>query len=327
MLLRSHIRLLLRRPTQSLIGLSIFAAVIYLFIALSAIGSPLRTYAFLRQADPVEGGYPYMKPEGLSLEPPKPKTLPWKAPPRVLVAAHPSTMNLTSFLPDLLPQWNISSQPIPQEFLNMRIDHESNKGRTANAYLTFIIENYYNLPETMVFLDANFNDWDNEKTVQRLQSIASLRTDFVQKEGYTNLHCGNAKDCKTIETSNPPDELRTLEVHIAQVWREVFDVVEPPHKHVAGNVPRQPVEVLVYHQEVPKKLAAVLGGDFAVSRAQVKTREVADYMRLWKWINHTDMDDDSAGLLMEYLWPVVFGKSEVFCEEQKVCLCGLYGRC
>lgn len=336
MLLHTYIHRWLHRPIHSLLGLCVFAVV--LFITITYLG-PLSSYAPFKPHVPlINEGYPYIKMEGLQMTPPKPKEYPWKegnpafaVPPRVLVVAHPSTAySLMGILAPLLPGWNTSSQPIPKEFVKLRVDHLTNKGRIATAYLTYIIENYYSLPETMVFLDGNFNNsWDDKsQTVQIVRNLTYLRTEFVQKEGFANLLCWDASECraKGISTAKPPHTFRTLDVHIPQAWRELFGLIDASQKAGAaafgGNA-----NVLAGHEQVPKRLAAVLGGNFAVSRTQVKSRGVADYLKLWRWLQSTKMDDDSAGLLMEYLWPVIFGKSAEFCEHRSKCRCELYGRC
>ena len=69
------------------------------------------------------------------------------------------------------------------------------------------------------------------------------------------------------------------------------------------------------------------GAQFAVSRAQVLARDVGEYQRFWAWVQRTRMDDESAGLLMEVLWPVVFGRAEAYCPEFGTCECEAFGRC
>lgn len=79
--------------------------------------------------------------------------------------------------------------------------------------------------------------------------------------------------------------------------------------------------------DVPEQLAAPSGSAFAVSEKQVRKRSVGEYQRYWAWLNATKMDDDTARLVFEYLWHVVFGRGAVFCVDEGRCGCEVFGRC
>jgi hypothetical protein len=96
-----------------------------------------------------------------------------------------------------------------------------------------------------------------------------------------------------------------LEAKIPKIWETLF-----------GNT-----------TDIPKQIATVPEAKFAVSRAQVHKRNVEDYLKYWKWLNQTIMDDDSSGMLFEYLWHIIFGKDAIFCPEPTRCECDLYGEC
>jgi hypothetical protein len=160
----------------------------------------------------------------------------------------------------------------------------------------------------MVFLPPK--DAFEQDPLDLRSTIPKLQIPFIQTSGYASLHCPTHKSrttCnnKVLEPVKPSYELRTLEAKIPDVWREWF-----------GN-----------RTEVPDRIATVLGAQFAVSRAQVQNRGVEEYLKIWTWLNKTIMDDDSSGLVLEYMWHIVFGKEAIFCPERERCQCELYGRC
>ncbi|KAI4747583.1 hypothetical protein E4T50_02112 [Aureobasidium sp. EXF-12298] len=167
-----------------------------------------------------------------------------------------------------------------------------NKGREANVYLTYIVENYAKLPSTVAFVHAHENarhtDADGHSNVN---SLSSLNIDFVQSNGYANLRC----------TANPgcPDgvrpfhdyhdaEDRRAEHAIADVWKELF-----------GN------------SDVPKVIGAACCAQFAVSRDQVRRRPLEFYVGALKWLYETPLDDDTSGRVFEHLWHIIFGQDPV----------------
>jgi hypothetical protein len=215
----------------------------------------------------------------------------------------------TSWVQKLEPTWRNEVIDIKSMYSHAHPKaHRPDKGRVANAYLRWIIENYHHLPETMIFLPPR--DAFEQDPLDLRSTILKLQIPFIQTSGYANLHCPTQKSrttCnnKVLEPVKPSYELRTLEAKIPDVWREWF-----------GN-----------RTEVPDRIATVLGAQFAVSRAQVQNRGVEEYLKIWTWLNKTIMDDDSSGLVFEYMWHIVFGKEAIFCPERKRCQCELYGRC
>ncbi|KAG9635931.1 hypothetical protein KCU64_g14818, partial [Aureobasidium melanogenum] len=65
-----------------------------------------------------------------------------------------------------------------------------NKGREANVYLTYIVENYEKLPSTIAFVHAHEGAWHIDADgYSNIKSLSSLNIDFVQSNGYANLRC------------------------------------------------------------------------------------------------------------------------------------------
>jgi hypothetical protein len=265
---------------------------------------------------PVTGHAPYTgQPDPSPWNPPSPKEASQETPAERLIVKVKFEGENVSWMKKLEPTWQNEFVTVESMYLHLHAKaHRPDRGRIASAYLTWIIENYNHLPETVVFLPSS-DPFDKSisglhSTISLYNSISSLQTPFVQSSGFANLHCPTSKSrttCnnKVLNSEKPSYELRTLETQIVDVWKECFG------------------EGI----QTPARIASVLGSEFVVSREQMKKRSVEEYLKLWSWLNSTVMDDDSAGLVFEYIWHVVFGKDAIFCPEQAKCECDLHGRC
>jgi hypothetical protein len=206
------------------------------------------------------------------------------------------------------PDWERSVQSIGRNFAKLRFyeygSQKIDKGRIANAYLSYIIVNYYRLPSTLVFLNTDALD------IADLAALKGTNLDLlentVKDSGYTNLRCMARSGCRREYMPNrePPDEFRTLEVAISTFWGELFNATA-----------------------IPDIISSPCCAQFAVSGDKVRERAVEEYLRYWKWLNKTTLNDDTAGLFFEYIWHILFGKEPEYCLEMGACGCEAYGRC
>lgn len=321
-----------RRTREIVAAAALFFIVIFALLP-SAKHSGASSWR-LRSRNDITGGHPYVKPSSPSWAAPHPTlaTAKWNTnrppppssplsastppdPDRVLVVAKLQGEDV-SWLSLSFPDWQVSEYTISSHFALL---HHSgtivDKGRIANAYLTYLIENYYTLPSTIVFLTPHRNipssrsSYQNQKPISlgRYPLLKTLNIEHVQRAGYTNLRCTSSTTCLTtvFPFRTPPNEYRILEVTLPKVWEQLFP------------------DTLV-----PEKLAATCCAEFAVSRDQVRKRELEEYKKFWEWLNKTNMDDETAGLVMEALWHVVFGQPHVDCEGTVgQCECDVYGQC
>jgi hypothetical protein len=283
--------------------------VLLLFIFFCASTSTLWTLhksfeAALSQGRPYSG-----RPNPIPWDWPKPKDASGQNPTERLIIKVALEEEDTSAIDSFAPAWQHDIVLVKPLYSHVHPNaHRPDKGRIANAYLTWLVENYHNLPETLVFIPPQDSLENNPLDIRAVTS--TLQVPFVQTSGFANLRCPVRKSSTTcndrvLEPFAPTHEFRTLETNITQAWASLFG---------KGT-------------EVPLQIATVLGAEFVVSRAQVQTRSVEEYLHYWAWLNKTIMDDDSAGLVMEYVWHVVFGKEAIFCPERVGCECELYGRC
>lgn len=180
-----------------------------------------------------------------------------------------------------------------------------NKGRESLAYLQYIVEHYYDLPSTIVFVHSHKDGWPeawhtDTFTYSNVDSIRSLQLEYVQKHGYANLRCQESPGC--------PDEI--------QPFRSGASSSSDPTQHpgqYAEKFYAQAWEELFNNTSVPPVVAAPCCSQFAVSRAQVLKRPKTDYDRFYRWVLNTPLSDDVVARIMEYTWHIIFGRNPVQC--------------
>jgi hypothetical protein len=170
-----------------------------------------------------------------------------------------------------------------------------NKGKEAMAYLTYLIENYSNLPDISIFLHAHKDGypaaWHTDvEGYSNVLSVQSLRHDTVHRLGFVNLRCGWIPGCPDeIQPFRTTDAHRTTEHIFVEAWRDLF--------------PDEPT--------IPRKVGTPCCAQFAVSREAILRKEKAEYVRYREWLLNTRCDDELSGRIFEYLWHIIFGREAV----------------
>lgn len=166
-----------------------------------------------------------------------------------------------------------------------------NKGHEAMVYLTYIIDNYHNLPDIMFFHHHHQQAW--HQMFSSSYEFAHLDPLSVQKQGYLSPRC--LPGCENIiELSGDVSPLEDLkgtsrDVQISSVLHEFLDPGE----------------------KVPTKIAAPCCAQFAVSKEAVERRTLETWEGLRKWLMETELDSRSSGRVLEYTWHLWFGKEAV----------------
>lgn len=170
-----------------------------------------------------------------------------------------------------------------------------NKGREANVYLTYIVENYHNLSSTIAFVHPHERGypqaWHTDAPdYSNVYSLRTLNVDFVQRNGYANLRCNPNPGCpdEIQPFREPHDESRTHECAFPEAWKYIFE-----------------------NEDVPYVSATPCCAQFAVSREQVLKRPLSFYLRAHQWLINSPLDDDTSGRVFEYLWHIIFGQEPV----------------
>ncbi|KAJ5907043.1 uncharacterized protein N7473_003959 [Penicillium subrubescens] len=197
-----------------------------------------------------------------------------------------------------------------------------NKGHESMAYLTYVIDHYDTLPSTIAFLHAHragfLMAWHNDAPLHdNVNAMRMLQTNFVQENGYANLRCNWNPGCKDSHRFN---------IHVTeQVWWDVFEGTSTPPLN-ASSPYEQEFSGHKYMRK-PEQIGAACCAQFAVSRSQVLQRPREDYVKFRQWIIDTELNDAMSGRVMEFLWHVIFGMDAVYCPDEELCYCQVYGKC
>lgn len=225
---------------------------------------------------------------------------------KVVIMAKTEKEN-TDWVTENLPDWQAAIytvNPSPNT-TDTTLTTPMNKGRESMAYLSYVIDNYANLPSTLVFLHSHrsgfFSAWHTDTPLHdNVDALRSLQIPFVQENGYVNLRCNWNPGCLEAHRHN---------AHVTpEVWQDVF----------AGTSEKR---------EAPMQVGAACCAQFAVSKGQVLSRPLSDYEQFRDWIIDTEKSDAKSGRVLEFLWHVIFGKDSVYCPAEEKCYCDVYGHC
>ncbi|KAF2650914.1 hypothetical protein K491DRAFT_720311 [Lophiostoma macrostomum CBS 122681] len=231
---------------------------------------------------------------------------------KVLVVARSQSED-TRWLDQDLLEWQKAIYTVDDP--NATLRPVKNKGREANVYLTYIIDNYSNLPSLMVFIhghrkhkhgtrdtrtddhipnteedDIRFEGFDYDN----LEAIKTLKLAHVRQKGYANLRCKTSPGC--------PDEIQPFRPEMERDWRW-----RPQEAKMAGAWKA----LFGNTTDVPRIIATPCCAQFAVTKEQVLKRKREGYERYLQWLHETPIDDYTSGRVFEFLWHIFFGRDAV----------------
>ena len=235
---------------------------------------------------------------------------------KAIIASTQSKNNRSAdWVMDLLPDWT------PAIYVTDKLEDELDQngirkfgllhdnGREASVYLTYIINNYYNLPDIMVFIHGGrYQTHNDDPMYDTYPEIANLNLDYVKEEGYATLRC-NWKICP--DTTVEPvlgHQDTTWESH--GLWAQAFSEFFP-------------------NQTIPSKVSSPCCAHFAVTREAVHKWPVTKYeqIREFMWARGGWEMVTKMGIVLEYMWHVIFGKPAYWCAPAKECYCKKWGFC
>lgn len=211
----------------------------------------------------------------------------------------------TTWIEEHFPDWHPSI--FVMDDANATLTVTRNGGHEASAYLTFIINNYYSLPDYMVFLHARRYQWHNDDVMyDHVPVLKALRLSYVGEVGYHNLRCNGDPGCPVEVRPNPggEDGIYDWAAAYGDAWEQLWP-----------GVP------------MPLEIGAPCCAQFAVSRTQVLQRTVRDYERVRQWLWTTHIESYKSGRIMEYTWHIMFGQDAVACPSAQTCYCAAFGAC
>lgn len=183
-----------------------------------------------------------------------------------------------------------------------------NKGHEVMIYLSWIIDNYDNLPDVAIFMHAHQLTWHNDDLLGNDAHllITRLSRHRVWREGFVNMRCSWHPGCP--DWMHPGEteknDFKQEEVLLAKSWSELFPL-----------------------DEVPTVLAQPCCAQFALSRERIQAKPYAQYVWYRDWLFNTRLPDYLSGRIWEYVWQFVFTGQNVYCPKEHICFCDQFGTC
>ncbi|OJJ42532.1 hypothetical protein ASPZODRAFT_76604 [Penicilliopsis zonata CBS 506.65] len=225
----------------------------------------------------------------------------------------------------------------------------ANRGHEAMAYLTFLIDNYAQIPAAgAVFVHGSRWAWHNDAPdYDNAALLAALNVSAaLHPSGYHNLRCDWSAG--TCPPSTPPQRsLETSLQAVLQPWgaRAVSDKALPDALATlfGGGGVDGSLQVLLGRSDT---LRAQCCAQFVVSRDRVWQHSREEYIALRSWLlTAAPRDDRISGRILSYLWHILFLRpgtegeaagsggihlqalNRAACPRADECYCRLYGRC
>lgn len=170
-----------------------------------------------------------------------------------------------------------------------RLRFPKSKGNEAMVYLSYIIDNYDDLPWSVVFVHGHREAWHQEDDIVKL--IQSLNRIALARQGYISLRCDWYPSC--------PAEIRPIH-HDSVVW--------------GPNATRKGTELAIEGNwrflfpdvKIPNTIASPCCAQFAVTRQAIMKNPKSDYERLRDWLMGSLLEDYLSGRVLEKLWAYIF---------------------
>lgn len=229
--------------------------------------------------------------------------------PRNTIVMAATKSDHTDWVAKELSDWDAAIYSVDND-TTRELHTPANKGKESMAYLTYIIDNYENLPNISIFLHSHRDGYpaawhtDNNKH-SNPWSVKHLQLSAVETRGFINLRCNHVPGCpaEIQPFRNPPEGHRDLEHAFERIWKEIFGA----------------------DQQVPRRIGTPCCAQFAVTKEAVRKRTKEDWVGYRKWLLNTKEDDEMSGRVFEYLWHILFGREEVMCKKYNDCYCEVYG--
>ncbi len=183
-----------------------------------------------------------------------------------------------------------------------------NKAHEVMVYLSWIIDNYDNLPDVAIFMHAHQLTWHNDDMLNNDAAlmITRLSRQRVWREGFVNMRCSWYPGCP--DWMHPGEtqqnDFKQEEVLLAKSWSEIFPL-----------------------DEIPSVLAQPCCAQFALSRERIQAKPYAQYIWYRDWVFNTRLPDHLSGRIWEYVWQFVFTGESIYCPKEHICFCDQYGTC
>ncbi|KAF7198328.1 hypothetical protein HII31_00067 [Pseudocercospora fuligena] len=219
-----------------------------------------------------------------------------------------------------------------------------NRGHESMTYLTFLIDNYRNIPaQGAVFVHGNRFAWHNDApdydNADLLRALNVSRA--LEPYGYHNLRCDWSASTCPIKEALPQRSFETRFTAKLQPYsqRAVSDAALPGALEAifGGETTLYDVEQVMLGRS--DAVRAQCCAQFVVSRERIWQHSREEYIALRQWLlEAAPADDKISGRILSYIWHILFlapatgdvdlaQLNSVACPSAAECYCRLYGRC
>lgn len=158
-----------------------------------------------------------------------------------------------------------------------------NKGLEASSYISYIIDNYENLPDYVAFIHGHSHSYHQTDHTMVLVNSA---LDYINTD--SNIYYSiNRKDWRNVFGDDIYD------------WSGNWKLIKENYEYLNIGIP------------MPKRLECTASAQFIVSRKNILLNDVNDYKNILKWLESTDLDSSISGRIMEHLWCYIMTHEEI----------------
>lgn len=165
------------------------------------------------------------------------------------------------------------------EFDPLKIKTCVNKGNEASSYLSYIIENYDDLPNYVAFIHGHLDSYHQSS------DILTLIKNYTDCD-YQTL---NRKDWFNVFYDNHPNDVAKFN----------WGIVIENYDFLNLNIPK------------PRELRCTAGAQFIVSKNLILRNPIEVYKNALSWLEMTTITSDISGRVFEHLWNYIFTHKEI----------------
>lgn len=158
-----------------------------------------------------------------------------------------------------------------------------NKGNEASSYISYIIDNYENLPDYVAFIHGHDHSYHQTDLTLNLIKDAFDSINIENDYGY---HSINRKDWRNIFGDDVDD------------WSGNWKILKENYSYLNIKIP------------TPKRLECTACAQFIVSRENILLNDINDYKNILKWLESTHLESSISGRVMEHLWCYIMTHDE-----------------
>lgn len=192
-----------------------------------------------------------------------------------------------------------------------------NAGKEAMAYLTFMVEQYHDLPDYIVFLHGHERSWHQPEPIQ--YKIKALNLAMVDKYGFVPFRCTLFGHCEGPQRYAHPHSHsgHPYIVILKGIYNYTYRLGDP------------------WYEPLPEEFAAACCAQFAVSKKQALTRPLEYWQRIrapllrdmWTEFPEWHVENENSahqfsyrvGASYEILWHWMFGMRPITCYDEDFC--------